>query len=740
MTYLDLVMVKRLLFLFAKDSYDSADTSSQELRYLAQGVKLWLQKINWDDVLPIPLQQDWSKMRVELEQINNIKINRLVLGIEKIKKLELHAFADASMQAYGTCIYTRATDIYGKVVINLLCAKSRVAPLKVVSLPRLELLAALLAARLMSKYASKLQLPINEYFYWTDSTLVLNWLLSPSSRWKTFVGNRVSEIQELTSVSQWRHVASSDNPADIVSRGCFPSQMKGLDLWWNGPSWLKGEHTQWPSNFQELTYKSEYLSEEKSNFLSSDTNIYGPVEATEIENALKRLVKVAQQEEFFTELCDLKNSKLVSSKNKLFRLKPFLDNDGIIRVSGRLKHAVSLSFFQKHPIVLPADSAFTKLLFLDEHEKSLHAGPQAMLANIRLRYWPINGRNIARNISRKCVKCFKYKPVVFEPIMGDLPKDRVEPARAFVKCGVDFAGPVFVRSSLRRNAPKTKAYISIWVCLVTKAIHIELVGDLTAESFLNALRRFCDRRGYCTDVYSDNGKNFVAVNRQLREVHELLAKPEVKNESSNKGIQWHFIPARSPHFGGLWEASVKSVKAHLLKSIGNALFNYEELYTILVRVEAILNSRPLTPFSTDPSDLSVLTPGHFLIGDSLSAFPERDVTNIMENRLTRWRRVVQITQKIWIRWKNEYLNQLQERKKWSQSNGPGLKKNTVVLMRDENLPPLKWSIGIIMEVHSGSDGVVRVATIRTATGVYKRAVRQLCPLPFEGNCTASSNN
>ncbi|XP_050521830.1 uncharacterized protein LOC126894684 [Daktulosphaira vitifoliae] len=482
--------------------------------------QLWLQQINWDDVLPIPLQQDWSKMRVEMEQINNIKINRLVLGIEKIKKLELHAFADASMQAYGACMYTRATDIYGKVLINLLCAKSRVAPLKVVSLPRLELLAALLAARFMSKYAPKLQLPINEYFYWTDSRLILNWLLSPSSRWKTFVGNRVSEIQELTSVSQWRHVASSDNPADIVSRGCFPSQMKGLDLWWNGPIWLKGEHTQWPSNFQELTSKSEYFKllrvlayclRVKSNFLSSDTNIYGPVEATEIENALKRLVKEAQQEEFFTELCDLKNSKLVSSKSKLFRLKPFLDNDGIIRVGGRLKHAVSLSFFQKHPIVLPADSAFTKLLFLDEHEKSLHAGPQAMLANIRLRYWPINGRNIARIISRKCVKCFKYKPVVFEPIMGDLPNDRVEPARAFVKCGVDFAGPVFVRS--------------------------KLVGDLTAESFLNALRIFCDRRGYCTDVYSDNGKNFVAVNRQLREVHELLAKPEVKNELSNKGIQ-----------------------------------------------------------------------------------------------------------------------------------------------------------------------------------------------------------
>ncbi|XP_050522348.1 uncharacterized protein LOC126894980 [Daktulosphaira vitifoliae] len=374
------------------------------------------------------------------------------------------------MQAYDACTYTRTTDIYGKEVINLLCAKSRVAPLKVVSLPRLELLAALLAACFMSKYAPKLQLPINEYFYWTDSTLVLNWLLSPSSRWKTFMGNKVSEIQELTSVSQWKHVASSDNPADIVSRGCFPSQMKSLDLWWNGPSWLKGEHTQWPSNFQELNSKTEYLSEEKvitnlflttennsfnqifklfsslskllrvvayclrvkSNLLSSDTNIYGPVKATEIENSLKRLVKVAQQEEFFTELCDLKNSKLVSSKSKLFRLKPFLDNDGIIRVGGRLKHAVSLSFFQKHQIV---------------------------------------------------------------------------------------------------------------------------------------------------------------------------------------------------------------------QSIGNALFNYEELYTILVRIEAILNSRPSTPLSTDPNDLSVLTPGHFLIGDSLSAFPERDVTNIMENRLTRWRRVVQITQK-----------------------------------------------------------------------------------------------
>jgi len=168
------------------------------------------------------------------------------------------------------------------------------------------------------------------------------------------------------------------------------------------------------------------------------------------------------------------------------------------------------------------------------------------------------------------IKCFRYRPIVIQPIMGDLPKVRVEPSRAFSKVGVDFAGPFYIKASLRRNAPTNKAYACIWVCLATKADHVEVVGDLTAQAFLNAQQRFCDRRGLCTDIYSDNATNFIGANSQLQELKALFLSKEhqhqVNDATTKYGIQLHFIPPRSPHFGGLWEAAVKSFKTHLYKT------------------------------------------------------------------------------------------------------------------------------------------------------------------------------
>ncbi|KAF0751341.1 Integrase catalytic domain-containing protein [Aphis craccivora] len=266
----------------------------------------------------------------------------------------------------------------------------------------------------------------------------------------------------------------------------------------------------------------------------------------------------------------------------------------------------------------------------------------------------------------------RYRPVV-QPIMDDLPKVRVEPSRAFSKVGVNFAGPFYIKASLRRNAPTNKAYACIWVCLATKAVHVEVVGDLTTQFFLNTLQRFCDRRGI---------KGATFIQEQQHQVIDVTTKC---------GIQWHFIPPRSPHFGG------------------NTSLTFEELNTIFVRIEAILNSRPfLTPLSIDPSDMSVLTPGHFLIGNSLCALPDRDETTTPPNRLSRWRR-------------------------WSKSQGSSIQVETVVLIRDDNLPPLQWSIGRVIEIHVGADNQVRVATVKTSHGKFQHVVRNLCSLPFDDN-------
>ncbi|XP_050059880.1 uncharacterized protein LOC126555421 [Aphis gossypii] len=207
---------------------------------------------------------------------------------------------------------------------------------------------------------------------------------------------------------------------------------------------------------------------------------------------------------------------------KIALLRPFLDEQDVLRVGGRINKSTTIHFDQRNPILLPAKSEFTVALFRNEHERLLHAGSQALLSAIREKFWPLNGRNIARRTVHQCVICFRSKPVTYKPIMGDLPRDRIEPERAFKICGVDFAGPIMIKTSLRRNAPMTKAYICVFVCFVTKAIHVELVGDLTTNAFLSALRRFWSRRGICNTIYSDNGTNFVGANRQLKELRDLF--------------------------------------------------------------------------------------------------------------------------------------------------------------------------------------------------------------------------
>ncbi|XP_060860026.1 uncharacterized protein LOC132937224 [Metopolophium dirhodum] len=393
-------------------------------------------------------------------------------------------------------------------------------------------------------------------------------------------------------MSEWNHVSTKDNPADLVSRGCEPTQIQNNQLWWKGPEWLSKSIVNWPnvdaqwssemgeipeernttisvvtieydtsilnrySSLNKLLRVTSYCRRFINNAVSGNVKITGPLQADEINNATTCIIKLVQYNSWSEEITALSSARQISPKSKLYQLKPFLDENKLIRVGGIFKNSDTLDIFEKHPIPFPADSPCMRLIFVNEHEKTMHGGPQIMLAAIRNKYWPINGRNIARKITQKCVKCFKYKPVVVQPIMGNLPQARIDPAKPFQRSGVDFAGPFLVKSSLRRNASANKAYVCMWVCFITKADHIELVGDLTTQSFMNALKRFCDRRGLVSDIYSDNATNFVGASRQLVELKTLFWSPEHQEKlqrfTANNGIRWHFIPARSPHFGGLW--------------------------------------------------------------------------------------------------------------------------------------------------------------------------------------------
>ncbi|XP_062703704.1 uncharacterized protein LOC134286149 [Aedes albopictus] len=725
---------------------------------------LWKQHLDWDAPLPEGFRKDWQEFQDSIPFIRDFKVSRAVVKYP-YHRLELHGFSDASELAYGACIYLRSVDENNKCTVELLIAKSRVAPINSKSVPRLELSAALLLAHLLELVSKSTSLSVPVYL-WTDSTVVLSWLAAPPSTWKTFVANRVAEIQEITSSAVWNHVSSEDNPADMISRGVNLRDLTECTFWWHGPRWLRLLSLPWPDKYVVNIEQSEELEPRKTVALpiiaeSEDIidrysqlgrllrvcawghrfrentrrevtdRVTGPLSSAEIDRALVGLVRRVQEEHFGPEIAQLEQGLPVGKKSKLRFLKPSLVQ-GVIRVGGRLHHS-ALSVDEKHPIVLPAKHHLTWLIATSEHARTLHGGPNLLLSSLRQRFWPLNGRNLARSVVHQCVTCARARPRLLEQMMGDLPPVRVNRSFPFDNVGVDFAGPLYVRHSSRKAA-SIKVYVAVYVCLGIKAVHLDLVPDLTTEGFVASLRRFVGRRGKPHHIYCDNGRNFVGAQRELGELRRLFLsqahKDAVTKECTDGGIEFHFIPPRSPSMGGIWEAAVKSMKFHLRRVVGNALLTETELRTVLIQIEAMLNSRPISPMSEDPQDLEPLTPGHFLVGRPLNAIPEPDLGNVSEKRLSRWQRVQNLSQHFWRRWSRDYLSNLQNRYRWTEVSA-NLVKNTIVLLQDENLPPQKWAIGRIVEVHPGKDGLVRVVSVRTAAGVTQRAVSRLCLLPVE---------
>lgn len=405
----------------------------------------------------------------------------------------------------------------------------------------------------------------------------------------------------------------------------------------------------------------------------------------------------------------------------------------MIRVGGRLKNS-ALSFDARHQIVLPRNHILTKRIIEFKHYRNLHPGLQSTISAVRQQFWPLSVRSVARNILSKCIACFRAKPTFSEALMGSLSASRVTVSRPFSHCGVDYAGPIILREGKRRNSRNHKAYISVFVCFATKAVHLEVVSDLTTDVFLAALKRLIARRGRPDQMYSDNATTFVGARKQIKEFYEFL-----KDQDTQMSIQsflreqrttWNFIPPNAPHFGGLWEAAVQSLKFHLTRVVGGAHLTFEELQTVLCEIEAILNSRSLVALSPDSNDMTYLTTGHFLVGSPLNSFPQDNLEDTNVNILPRWKLVEQMRQHFWRRWSMEYLNSLQQRHKWKKSQGEQLAIGQLVMIKQPHLAPMKWLVGRVKEVHHGFDGVARSATVNTIKGIYDRPLTKLAILPL----------
>ena len=635
--------------------------------------------VSWDDPIPDDVKIKWEKWRADLLNLQQISISRCYKpeNFGSVVRTELHHFSDASVKGYRQCSYLRMIDEQQRIHCTLVMGKSRVAPLKPVTVTRLELTTAVCSVRISQQLRRELSYYIDQEYFWTDSKVVLGYISNESRRFHVFVANRVQEIQNSTSVEQWNHVESKQNPADEASRG-VKSQELLHSRWINGPVFLWKTEDQWPINqdHSEGTFDLQNNDPEVKKYVTMATTqidsektslcervryfsdwyrakraialftryvrslrarvqekhckeeLTREVKVTELESAERAIIRAVQTSAFKEELDVLKqikrknpdpNSRAWAQQRKsniktygsLYKLDPFVDDDGILRVGGRLRRA-SLSDDMKFPIILPRNSHVTTLIVRYFHARTSHQGKTMTLNEVRSNgFWIISGSVVVSSIISSCVKCKKLRGAVQEQRMSE---DRLETAPPFTYCAVDYFGPFIVKDGRK----ELKRYGVLFTCMASRAIHLETSNSLDTDSFINALRRFISRRGPIRQLRSDQGTNFVGALKELAEALGEMDQERIKAKLLEEQCDWFSfkmnVPAAS-HMGGVWERqirTVRSVLSSLLNNNGRQLDD-ESLSTLTCEAEAIVNSRPLTVTQiSDPDSPSPLTPNQLL--------------------------------------------------------------------------------------------------------------------------------
>ena len=676
----------------------------------------------------------------------------------KLQLVELHHFADASEDGYGACSYLGTMDSQGRVSVHLVMAKARVAPLAAITIPRLELMAAVVAARLSVFLERELRLERVKHYYWTDSKIVLGYLHNDSRRFKIFVSNRIQEIQDISQPKQWRHISGSSNPADLASRGAKGTDIVNSALWFYGPPFLHQENLIIDDTEFDIINPSD--SELKRAFCSatttdSDLDIFnfslfsewkslnrgvakakslarlfkeslsGPrlrsqtkvarrlISVEDLQTAELLIVKAVQQSYFSEEILALKAGEMVSN-HELKRLDCFVDQTEILRVGGRLRFT-NLYSALKHPIILPKGAHVSELLIRDCHQGTKHQGRGMTINEVRSRgFWVIGLNSLVKSVIRRCVTCRVLRGQPQGQKMADLPMDRAECAPPFTYVGVDMFGPFLVKN--RRT--EIKRYGAIFTCLTTRAVHLEMAYDLTTDAFIQVLRKFMAIRGPIRLLRCDNGTNFIGANKELARAINSIQSDTLRNFALQHGcdVEFRTNPPYASHMGGAWERLIRVVRSVLSAILEKHSSRMDDncLSTFLYEVAAIVNTRPLSlEHITDPDHPEPLTPNHLLTGKSRVVLPppgEFSQSDVYSAK--RWRCVQFLADQFWQRWKREYLQYLQVRSKWQRKEREP-RVGDVVLLVEANTPRNSWRRGMVTKLFISKDGLVRSVELKT---------------------------
>ncbi|XP_059048555.1 uncharacterized protein LOC131843818 [Achroia grisella] len=731
----------------------------------------WRYKTGWDESLPEELQPAWSTWLTSLRTVHKIRIPRCY-DVTPVVTHHLHTFVDASEEAYAAAVYWLSQRADGTTHVTLAAAKSRVAPLKPVSIPRLELQAALMGARLAHTVAEEHDYEI---------------------------------AKDTTKKNEWRWVPTHENVADDATRG-IPSEFGPQHRWFNGPSFLHQPENEWPretrtaisvkgeererchvtvtstahAHLPDIDRFSRWLplikwsarvlqfvdlcrpqrnivaatkkrtkknekgdvdwrkkNNEKIITRNGRTKITTPsipVPAQYLLEAERMWMRACQEDSFGNEILRIKKGSPFNKQDRLTALSTYIDTTGMLRLRGRITATSNVEKYVLNPPVLDGKHRYTRLYIQHIHETMHHGGIEAVVNELRQRLWVVNIRPTVRNVIKGCLVCQIRRKKPASPSTGDLPAARLaHHARPFTYTGLDYFGPIETTVGRHRE----KRYGALFTCMTSRAIHIEVVHTLGTHSAIAALRRFMARRGCPTEIWSDNATCFKAAKKELK-----AAMAALEEEATNRSIAWRYIPPAAPFMGGVWERMVRSVKEALRVTLHERYPTDETLVTLLAEVENTVNSRPLTHVSVTPSDPEALTPTHILIGPN-SHVSNPGVFNKGDmNARHHWRRAQALADEFWRRWVVEYLPLLQHRRK-PRGTGVPPKVGDIVIICDPNLPRNTWPRGRIVKTYPGKDNpnTVRVVDITTSNGrTLRRPTKRIVVLPVESqDCDGGRN-
>ncbi|XP_043232467.1 uncharacterized protein LOC122386858 [Amphibalanus amphitrite] len=691
----------------------------------------------WDDPVPDDILTRWGDWTSQLEALSSLRIPRCYRTSDfgLVKRTELHHFSDACTHGYGQCSYLRLIDEQDRVCCRLVMSKARVTPSKPVTVPRLELTAALTSVQVSCFLREELDIEDLAEYFWTDSRVVLGYISNDARRFHVFVGNRVQQIRDHTEKDQWLHVETKLNPADLASRGASAAELESSDLWWNGPPFLRSTDplpgrdldttldqkdpevrraaqtavtlqttTSETVRFASLTERLERFSDwhrakravalclrYKDALLGRRSSPDRPLTVTELEEAETVIVRAVQEETFTEELRTLSSkmtaseqgetaTKAIKKTSKLHRLDPYVNENGVIYVGGRIRRA-DLPASQLHPMVLPRAGHVTRLVIDHCHKRAHHPGRGMTIAEIRSAgFWIVGVRGAVSRHILHCVMCKRIRGTFQGQKMSDLPEERLVPSEPFTYSGVDLFGPFYVKE--RRS--ELKRWGVMFTCLASRAVHIETVNSLSTDSFLNAFRRFVGRRGPVRTLRCDRGTNFVGGKAAMEAALDEMDAGEIQRELLKNNCDWVDFQMNAPcasHMGGIWERMIRSARAALdavLKTHAEQMDD-EVLRTVMVEVEA------------------------------------------------RWRRVQYLTNLFWSRWMAEVLPTLQERRRWTREQR-GVEPGDVVLMAEPDSPRSGWPLARVLQSLPSRDGLVRKVRIVSGGRELERPVHQLVML------------